>query len=411
MKIVKLSFVIAVAVAFIFGLCTVSFAFHSGGVAECTGCHNIHDGQDGATTNALLVGGDPSSTCLSCHANAATGSYHELTWPLPAAGVAPLNYTPGGDFAWLKKDYFFVVRNAANSDLGSTHGHNIVAGDFGFGPDTINTTAPGGTFSAGNLACNSCHDNHGRNRIMSNLTFSTGGAPIIGSGSYNTSATPAAGQAIGVYRLLRGLGDASRGVTFSANPPVAVAPGTYNVAETDSTQLRVAYGSGMSEWCATCHPDMLSGTSTKHSHPVSTDGKFTTDQINNYNAYKMSGNMTGIVASAYNSLVPFEVGGTGGQLNALVTLRTQAKALGAPDTGADSNSQVMCLSCHRAHASGFDHMTRWFNDSEFMVTNSAFAQVSRGQTAAEAQAAYYGRTVASFSSYQRSLCNKCHAKD
>ena len=39
-------------------------------------------------------------------------------------------------------------------------------------------------------------------------------APIIGSGSYNNSAIPAAGQAVGVYRLLRGLSDTSQGVTF-----------------------------------------------------------------------------------------------------------------------------------------------------------------------------------------------------
>ena len=47
-----------------------------------------------------------------------------------------------------------------------------------------------------------------------------------------------------------------------------------------------------------------------------------------------------------------------------------------------------------------------------MVTNGVLAQESRGQVNAEAVGAYYGRTAASkYATYQRSLCNKCHAKD
>ena len=34
-----------------------------------------------------------------------------------------------------------------------------------------------------------------------------------------------------------------------------------------------------------------------------------------------------------------------------------------------------------------------------------------GQSAAETQQAYYGRPATKFGPYQRSLCNKCHAKD
>ncbi len=57
-----------------------SQAFHSGGVAECSGCHSMHAPKAGGSF--LLVGTDPSSTCLSCHQNAAdTGpsSYHIST--------------------------------------------------------------------------------------------------------------------------------------------------------------------------------------------------------------------------------------------------------------------------------------------------------------------------------------------
>ncbi len=67
-KIVKSSLAAAAAALLIAGLGATSYAFHSGGVAECMGCHNIHDGQ---SPSALLIAGDISSTCAnaSCHGN------------------------------------------------------------------------------------------------------------------------------------------------------------------------------------------------------------------------------------------------------------------------------------------------------------------------------------------------------
>ena len=40
-------------------------AFHSGGVAECAGCHSMHSPKPGGSF--LLTGIDASSTCLNCH--------------------------------------------------------------------------------------------------------------------------------------------------------------------------------------------------------------------------------------------------------------------------------------------------------------------------------------------------------
>ena len=77
----------------------------------------------------------------------------------------------------------------------------------------------------------------------------------------------------------------------------------------------------------------------------------------------------------------------------------------------------------RAHASGWDQAARWNNGYEMLVVNSQYpgtdatdpgansARAAQGRTQAETQAAYYGRPVTAFATYQRSLCNKCHAKD
>jgi hypothetical protein len=417
-KIVKGSLAAAAAALLIAGLGATSHAFHSGGVAECMGCHNIHDGQ---SASALLMAGDITSTCAnaSCHGAPSAGSYHILT-PTSTTGVPPLNTTPGGDFGWLLKTYTWSPRSGSSStELGERHGHNVVAtGLPGFIVDAQNGTAPGGDMDANLLSCNSCHDNHGKlRRLTTTGTFATKGAPIIDSGSYNTSPDPAAGQAVGAYRLLRGAGSTagSGGKTFTAIFN-AVAPDTYNRAET-TTPTRVAYGLGISDWCATCHPEMHTTTSSKLTHPVNQG--LSSGEVAIYNSYLGSGLKTGVtVLNSYDSIVPFQ---TDNSKN-YTQLKGLANSDGSKRNGPATSDRVMCLSCHRAHASGWAYMTRWNNDSEFIAVNGVWpgtdspstiasaAQYAMGRTTAETSAAYNGKNM-TYASYQRSLCNKCHGKD
>src|SRR5574341_313979 len=413
--------IVLVAVVLALGLGGTAYAFHSGGVAECTGCHSMHSPKAGGSF--LLLGIDQSSTCLNCHQHAGdTGptSYHISTAEADMpAGVPPKQRSPGGDFGWLKKSYTMTIRGTTSTEAGQTHGHNIVAADYSFTVDTDNATAPGGTFSSAQLGCQSCHDPHSANRRLSDGTYVKGGvvgqatAPIIGSGSYSTSATPAAGQAVGVYRLLRGLGDNSQGVTF-AGVAIAVVPSSYNRTEA-TTQTRVAYGASgtntWGNWCATCHTGMHS--SGNYVHPV--DESLGTDHANIYNAYVKSGDLTGTSATSFTSLVPF-IENTGD----IATLQSHAKNDDTYLNGPGASDKVACLSCHRAHATGWPEMLRWNIEGEFMVYNSLYPgtdstptvpQFAQGRLAAETQAAYYDRPVTQFASYQRVLCNKCHAKD
>jgi len=417
---------LALAVVAIAAFAGNAYAFHSGGVAECGGCHSIHSPKAGGSY--LLVGIDASSTCLSCHQNAAdTGpsSYHVSTAPGSLGpGQAPLQRGPGGDFGWIKKDYSFTVRGTTTNEDGDTHGHNIIAADFGYAVDGTNATAPGGSgFPSGQLACNSCHDNHGQYRRNAAGTISKTGQPIYASGSYYdpnrpTANEPTANESVGVYRLLAGAGYTKDGVTFPGNPAAKV-PSTYNRTEA-VTQTRTAYGLATSgghvswgNWCGTCHPDMHS--SGNYVHPVDEDLGSTIATI--YGQYVKTGDMTGSAASSFTSLVPF-VKGSGDYAGVLAPLaRNDDTQLGGP---ASSGDQVACLSCHRAHASGWEYGLRWNMEGEFMIYNGLYPgtdttptvpQFARGRLAAETQAAYYDRPVTKFASYQRVLCNKCHAKD
>lgn len=420
MKTIRLSFFVCVISLAVIGLSPMSEAFHSGSSGDCNGCHTMHE-----PNPYLLKGGDAGSTCLNCHMAAprTSQSYYIATndADMPT-GSPPLQLTPAGDFGWLKKNYSWKVEQTKTlSSLGERHGHNIIAANFGYIADTRNLTAPLGTYPSDKLSCISCHDPHGKYRRLADGSIATTGLPIIDSGSYNTSPNPSTNGAVGVYRLLAGKGyqpkQLSGSYAFMANPPATVCPISYN-REESAADTRVAYGSGMSEWCENCHADMSEGNSTTTvRHPAGNLRKLTDIVINNYNSYIASGNLNGNSSNSFTSMVPFELGTS--DYNVLkVTANADASYRKGPERG-KGNPNVMCLSCHRAHASGWDSIMRWNMKSKFLVYNSLYPGVDNspldefalGRTSAEVQRTFYGRPPTSFASYQRSLCNKCHAKD
>lgn len=442
----QIKFAVAAAIALSYGN---AYAFHSGGVAECNGCHTMHGsyegkqvtGHDGVTPIPvpylqagpyLLKGNDQSSACLNCHSGPTLSSYHVLTYPLPAAGAAPVNFTPGGDFAWLDKTYNWEVRSQTfEESKGERKGHNVVAADYGLAADTVLTVAPGGTYPNTALTCASCHDPHGKYRRLADGSIVDGKTttlPIIGNGSYNNSKDPTSWGAVGAYRILGGVGYAPKSAAtfpFVNTVPIAVAPSGYNKVESDTTINRVAYGAGMSEWCANCHAGIhlnqayVSGQPGLR-HPAGNGAKLPATILANYDSYVKTGDLSGTNAGSYNTLAPFEEGST--DLVALKNLTGNVKT--GPVAG---SANVSCMSCHRAHATGFDSMLRFPLAADYMTAADATGaptfgspaamygtddvKVAMGRTSAELSAALYGRTPASFAPFQRALCNKCHVKD
>ncbi len=447
MKFSKLAMGAAIALAY-----GNAYAFHSGGVAECDGCHTMHNSDGGAAMAPassglaqyqagpyLLQGNTQSEACLNCHQHAGDtgpGGYHISTAPadMTTAGDAantlavPLQMTPGGDFGWIRANVPFLVRGSGNTNFGEGRGHNIVAPGYGYA--AVTGVAPGSTFNypAANLQCSSCHDPHGRFRVLNPSAADvqvTTGAPIAASGSYGNP-IPSTGTALGVYRLLGGSGyyPKSMGPTFAftAPAPVATAPSNYNRSEAASETI-VAYGKGMAEYCANCHDRMLmngyvSGTAMLR-HPAGNGAPLGATISANYVAYVSSGVLTG-VAPNYTSLVPFEIGSADSIANKAFSGIAATKGALGPTAGPTSN--VSCLSCHRAHASGFQSMLRFAHENEFMTIGSAGVavfdtsttegKINRGFASAAAQASqYYGRPATFFGQYNRLMCNKCHAKD
>ncbi|MGE5699020.1 MAG: cytochrome C [Deltaproteobacteria bacterium] len=416
MKAMKVSVIILAAAFLALGAGT-TYAFHGGGVADCAGCHSMHSPAAGSGT-LLLKGSDPSSTCLNCHmvAGATTpSSYHILTTDADriALGGKPANYTPGGDFQWVRIPFTFTAHGETTNETGDSHGHNIVAVDHGMTADATNAQAPGGSFQSNALHCNSCHDQHGQFRRLVDDTIVKTGYPIMGSGS-TTKAAPTATAAVGTYRLLAGSGysTTAAGAIGYLGAPAAISPSSYNHDESDN-QVRVSYGVGNAagnttwgNWCKTCHAGMHSSGNTVH--PV--DQTLNNTFASNYQTYMSSGKMTNTSDNSYLSLVPYAV--NSGSYNVIKSFANDNDSnLTYPTQGA----QVMCLSCHRAHASGFPEMLRWYGESEFLTTvsggNVLWPSSSIGRNQEQANAAYYNRPASSFGAYQRVLCNKCHAKD
>jgi hypothetical protein len=323
----------------------------------------------------------------------------------------------GGDFGWLKKTYNWSGELGPETSRGERHGHNVIASDYGYTQDTTLTNAPGGDafqYLSSNLSCVSCHDPHGKYRRNDNATITTTGKPIKASGSYDTSPDPDSSTAVGTYSLLGGVGyqpkSLSGSYAFTYRPFFAVAPETYNRAE-DMSDVRVAYGNSVSLWCANCHTQMHTTFGTVVHPADQTLGPYVTPI---YNAYKKTGDLTGTQATAYLSLTPFQMDNT--------TNMTTLKNAITSTAGPISSDRVMCLSCHRAHASGWDSMMRFPVQSTFMTVdggagnpvypNPATNPVeAMGRTAQEYQKALYDRPATNFATYQRVLCNKCHAQD
>lgn len=345
-------------------LVPAAYAFHDGGVAECAGCHTMHhsqNGQDFPTGNTegypyLLQAASATDQCLACHA--AYGQFK-----------GGIGYGPGGDFYWVTKTYSWNAHGRTAYSYGDSHGHNVVSPAYGIAVDQSLSAAPGGDFDSDFLGCTSCHDPHGNQDFR--LLYGSALGPIYpGGGRYD----------------------------FDNDAPLAKGNGrrTYTEDGWETNAQHTVYKSGMSEWCSNCHVGLHSDNTTDFVHP--TGEAITATLALNYNAYVSSDDLTGgSQATAYWGLVPFE------DVNVdLETVDTENYT-----EGPAGNDQVMCLTCHRSHASAFPDIGRW-DFTETWIADSHPQITDAGATQADVDNKYYEYT---FVQNQRSLCNKCHVKD
>lgn len=343
-----------------------AMAFHDGGVAYCAGCHTMHNSQDGAPVDTVNVGGNAyllnngnsSDTCLRCHA--AYGQF--------AGGEG---YGAGGDFYWLTKTYSWSAHGHTSTSEGESHGHNVLSPAYGLVEDETLDTAPGGDFSSTLLTCTSCHDPHGNQNFR--ILYGDALGPIYGGGRYE----------------------------FENDAPLAVGNSRRTVSGTgrETNENHTVYKSGMSAWCSNCHGDFHTATAPGIVHPTGIPMGSTVAGV--YNGYVSSDslNVPGQSDVSYWGLVPFE--------DVDADLSVEDLSIGYT-AGPVTNDRVMCLSCHRAHASAYPDAGRWDFHATFVAHDSHPQDGDGGLGVDDVVNADYEYE---FVSNQRSLCNKCHMKD
>ncbi|MGD2079571.1 MAG: cytochrome c3 family protein [Nitrospirota bacterium] len=302
----------------------------------CSNCHTMHNSQDGspvatdpdgnpleAPYTALLI-----SSCVGCHSS--DGSAPVVSAPISNTPVVnnlsePVGMLAGGNFFHLITDDSF--------------GHNI----FTSNPDDVlGSDPPGGAFPeggsyAGQLRCAGTRGCHGLNGGHSDTPMDDQLMSIYGSHHANTSQTD--GSTVGSsYRFLygiQGLEDddwEQDNVNTSHNEYM----GSAGIAETTTINY----------FCAECHgdyhdPSGVGSSSPWLRHPTDVALPAGPTEYAQYTAYSM---LAPVARSD-----PYNV-----QNTAEVT------------PGSDV---VMCLSCHRAHASPYYKLMRW----DFRSTDLATA--------------------------------------
>jgi predicted CXXCH cytochrome family protein len=292
------------------------FGFHNGGVGSCQACHVMHDSRDGLSV-ALFPSGEPgllleetaSDVCLRCHASE-SGAVFSVNPQMPAAEKG------GGNFIFLLEENLNDAPDGASILIpGDAAGHNLDAPGHGLASDTRHSLSPGGSFPAGELGCTSCHDPHG------NANF----------------------------RLLHGAGPVQGGIAVFSFP-APEAEGVELETESESNSLHTAYQRGLSDWCGNCHgryhddtvTAIVPGGGEPLEHP--SDRPLNREARDQYNRYNGDDDpLGGSQAVAYLAAVPFED-----------AANTTTSTLG-PGGGA----RVMCLTCHRAHATSAPAAGRW----------------------------------------------------
>ncbi len=138
-------------------------------------------------------------------------------------------------------------------------------------------------------------------------------------------------------------------------------------------------------------------------HPIGSTGTLTNETVSMYNSYINTGDLvangpgTGDIATAYLQFVPFE------------RETSDQQQLDPTSTeGPNTNSKIMCLTCHRAHASAFRSIGRWDFDA-VLLADSHPGPGDVGVSGNDVQYSYYGRNISiEFGPEQGQFCEKCH---
>ena len=338
----KLILFVVVMIALMFTLGVVAANAKVDG--QCSNCHTMHNSQDGADVDAngpynALTKGD----CLGCHGQSPSGTANIIS-NIPQVLHAG-NDLAGGNFAYITGGKANVTADS------STAGHNV----SDIGVDEATLTAPPGDENStritagagGNFTCAGTYGCHG-NRATEGNFASISGAHHADDSALKFGTISETGQGATVatsYRFLLGVkggedDDWQATASASDHNEYKGAAGTGSESSISSPG-----GGTISGLCGECHGNFhgsadIGGTSSPWKrHPTD----ISLPASGEYASY----NPDAATAGEYSLEAPV----------ARTAIPNASTATVTPS--GTSDDIVMCLSCHRAHASPNQDMLRW----------------------------------------------------
>jgi hypothetical protein len=422
----------AAAPSVVSGTGPLTSQYHSYDGLICTDCHTLHGSENGAAVSAgagagnwaggagyreLLKKGDWTDMCLSCHkegyntsATADLPSVVNSGWTAPIVmtlnGTEPAGVSlPAGDFYYSNVDPKKGHNPAYTKGSMATATSKLMAADT-----TLGSTPPGGAITDSEWSCHSCHGMHSRfsgsysawrqikrkvNGIVTTGDVSgLGVETVVPSDVQNASYEPIKSNSRGDiqgtnYVNLRKDGNALQGADL--------------LADYSDTNKNI-YQGGFSSFCSACHGDFHGGNgeartadnaktrvnSTWIKHPTNVTMDMSTGSkygITTYKAAVTNAQGTNPNPVGYDWRYPLVKADADFTVKSTVASMTDAATLATTD-------RMSCLTCHKAHASQYENMTRWDTNAHSFIANGATdfeGQVSTGDNPA------YG-------------CGKCHQK-
>lgn len=306
---------------------------------NCSDCHTMHNSQNGVNMQILALGETDTgpkgfllrSTCLGCHGHGTGKSLEGAYNNIPQVLHSNATDLAGGNFAYI------TGMKARTSGDSNTVGHNVI--DIGFS-ETVLTSPPGDEYSTNitnaNFTCAGARGCHGDRTIEDKLIAMKGAHHtdnhILKFGSIDEKNQ---GSSTGLsYRFLKGVKGGEDSLWEAA--PSSIAHNEYKGSTSMGTGSATSPANNtVSGLCAECH-GYFHGTSSNEVGSQDPWLRHPTDI-----ALPPSGEYT--YYTTYNLTVP--------------VARTSIPD--NPSGGISSSDVVMCLSCHRAHASTYYKIMRW----------------------------------------------------
>ncbi|NDY41532.1 hypothetical protein G3N55_01515 [Dissulfurirhabdus thermomarina] len=318
---------------------------------QCAQCHTMHNSQNGqsivSTPNGALIATE--NGCIGCHTGTNTGANNI---PYILSTSTPNYGATGTTGDTLAGGNFYFVATAGNAT--DAAGHNVAG--LAASDAQLGLTPPGGQALLSQLTCAGVNGCHGDRTKADDFTAVSGAHH--GDDSVLDGSTVAQS-----YRFLLGV----TGIEDSdwEYQPTVTAHNQYNGY--DRAQEADVDNSTISALCAKCHGDFHSGAGDLG---PSDDGSMQSAWIRHPTDFDM-GNVKNKEYGAYNggnsTAAPYSVvAPVGSDLDTVP---------GVQQTVFDEadDAIVMCLSCHRAHATPYADALRW--DYSAMVAGSGAGNV------------------------------------